>query len=54
MLPPVCQIVKLNRLIAGQSFEILTFVNSNLQYKSFKILMFVNSNLQYKSDKILT
>lgn len=45
MLPHVCQIVKLNRLIAGQSFEILTFVNSNLQYKSFKILMFVNNAL---------
>lgn len=45
MLPPVCQIVKLNRLIAGQSFEILTFVNSNLQYKSFKILIFVNNAL---------
>lgn len=45
MLPPVCPIVKLNRLIAGQSFEILTFVNSNLQYKSFKILMFVNNAL---------
>lgn len=45
MLPPVCQIVKLNSLIAGQSFEILTFVNSNLQYKSFKILMFVNNAL---------